>query len=109
MLKRGLRLIGDIDESRAVDLELQPGEVSLHEVSLVHGSNAHRSDVPRIGFIIRYATPAMQDPGYPVHCVRGNAGSLECAGEPIEGESEESFAAYREYLRVDSQTPAGAN
>jgi non-heme Fe2+,alpha-ketoglutarate-dependent halogenase len=109
MLKRGLRLIDDIDESRAVDLELQPGEASLHEVSLIHGSNANHSDLPRTGFIIRYATPAMQDPGYPVHCVRGNAGSLRCADEPVECESEEYFAAYREYLRVDSQTPGGAN
>ena len=109
MRKRGVSVIGDIDESRAVDLELRPGEASLHEVSLIHGSDANRSDLPRTGFIIRYATPAMQNPGYPLDCVRGNAGSHQCAREPIECDSEESFAAYREYLRVDSQTPGGAN
>jgi non-heme Fe2+,alpha-ketoglutarate-dependent halogenase len=109
MRKGGVRVMTDFDESSAVDMELQPGEASLHEVSLIHGSDANSSDLPRIGFIIRYATPAMQNPGYPVVCVRGSSGGIPDAGPPIVREPEECFAAYSEYLRIDSQTPGWAN
>jgi ectoine hydroxylase-related dioxygenase (phytanoyl-CoA dioxygenase family) len=44
----------DVDASRAVALELQPGEMSLHHVRLVHGSAANPSGERRIGFAIRY-------------------------------------------------------
>jgi ectoine hydroxylase-related dioxygenase (phytanoyl-CoA dioxygenase family) len=33
---------------------LQPGEVSLHHIKLVHGSEPNRSADRRIGFAIRY-------------------------------------------------------
>ena len=44
----------EVDEARAVDIVLQPGEMSLHHVRLVHGSPPNRSDDRRIGFAIRY-------------------------------------------------------
>ena len=44
----------EVDEAAAVDLVLQPGEMSLHHVKLIHGSNPNRSDDRRIGFAIRY-------------------------------------------------------
>ncbi len=43
-----------VDESEARDVTLAPGEMSLHHVRLVHGSEPNRSDLPRIGFVIRY-------------------------------------------------------
>lgn len=43
-----------VDESRAVDLILQPGDVSVHNPNLVHGSNANTSDQWRRGLTIRY-------------------------------------------------------
>lgn len=42
------------DESKAVDIELQPGEVSLHDVYLYHGSEPNLSDHPRRGMTLRY-------------------------------------------------------
>lgn len=36
------------------DVELKPGQVSLHDALLVHGSNANTSGKPRCGFAIRY-------------------------------------------------------
>jgi non-haem Fe2+, alpha-ketoglutarate-dependent halogenase len=100
MLKRGQRVAEEIDESAAVDLELLPGEASLHDIGLVHGSNANRSDGARTGFIVRYATPAMRQPEYPVYCVRGSAGDIRCEDEPPPVDSEESFQAFNEALAM---------
>lgn len=54
MLSRGQEIEVEVDESQAVDAILQPGEMSLHHVKLIHGSNANQSDDRRIGFAIRY-------------------------------------------------------
>jgi ectoine hydroxylase-related dioxygenase (phytanoyl-CoA dioxygenase family) len=45
---------GHLDESLAVDVELEAGQLSLHDVYLVHGSNANRSAHRRAGIAIRY-------------------------------------------------------
>ena len=44
----------EVDESKAVDIELAPGQMSLHHVLLVHGSEPNNSAARRIGFAIRY-------------------------------------------------------
>lgn len=54
LLSRGQEIEVDVDESKAVDIVLQPGEMSLHHVKLIHGSNPNRSNDRRIGFAIRY-------------------------------------------------------
>ncbi|MGE0717307.1 MAG: phytanoyl-CoA dioxygenase family protein [Alphaproteobacteria bacterium] len=54
LLTRGQELMVEVDESKAVDLVMQPGEMSLHHVRLFHGSEPNRSDDRRIGFAIRY-------------------------------------------------------
>ena len=43
-----------VDEAKAVDLELQPGDVSAHDVTIVHGSEANRSPHWRKAVAIRY-------------------------------------------------------
>ena len=43
-----------VDESRAVDLVLQPGDVSVHQPNIIHGSNANNSPLRRAGLTIRY-------------------------------------------------------
>lgn len=43
-----------VDESRAVDLILESGQISLHDVYLMHGSEANMSDRPRRGMTLRY-------------------------------------------------------
>lgn len=42
------------DESKAVDIELEPGQMSLHDVYMIHGANANRSPQRRAGVAIRY-------------------------------------------------------
>lgn len=43
-----------IDDRKAVDVTLEAGQVSLHHVMLVHGSDANRSQKRRCGYAIRY-------------------------------------------------------
>ena len=42
------------DKSTAVDVELEAGQMSLHDVYLIHGSNPNRSTRRRAGLAIRY-------------------------------------------------------
>ena len=45
---------GSFDEARAVDIELQPGQLSLHDVYMIHGAQANRSAQRRTGVALRY-------------------------------------------------------
>jgi len=57
MLTRGQEVEVDVDEAQAVNIELRPGEISLHHVRLIHGSGENTSGTRRIGFAIRYLPP----------------------------------------------------
>ena len=57
MLSRGQEIAVEVDEAHAVDLVLQPGQMSLHHVKIFHGSHQNRADDRRIGFAIRYLPP----------------------------------------------------
>jgi len=54
LLSRGQEIEVDVDEREAAMLELQPGQMSLHHVRLIHGSDPNPSGKRRIGFAIRY-------------------------------------------------------
>jgi non-heme Fe2+,alpha-ketoglutarate-dependent halogenase len=54
LLSRGQEIEVEVDDSKAVMLQLQPGEMSLHHVRIIHGSDPNPSDKRRIGFAIRY-------------------------------------------------------
>jgi non-haem Fe2+, alpha-ketoglutarate-dependent halogenase len=54
LLSRGQEVAVEVDATKAVRLDLSPGEMSLHHVRLVHGSPPNPSDDRRIGFAIRY-------------------------------------------------------
>lgn len=43
-----------VDEQRAVDIELAPGDVSIHNPMIIHGSNPNRSEKWRVGLTLRY-------------------------------------------------------
>lgn len=45
---------GSFDESIAVDLELEPGQMSLHDVYMIHGAQANTSEKRRTGVALRY-------------------------------------------------------
>ncbi|WP_095012064.1 phytanoyl-CoA dioxygenase family protein [Tsuneonella mangrovi] len=54
MLSRGQEISVEVHEDESHCIELNPGEMSLHHVRMVHGSGPNTSDRPRIGFAIRY-------------------------------------------------------
>ena len=73
-LSRGQEIVDGLDESAAVDLVLNQGEMSLHHLWIVHGSEAIRSNEPRIGIAVRYINTKVKyvGPGKPmVMLVRG--------------------------------------
>jgi ectoine hydroxylase-related dioxygenase (phytanoyl-CoA dioxygenase family) len=45
---------GAFDESTAVNLELQPGQMSLHDIFMIHGAAANTSNKRRTGIALRY-------------------------------------------------------
>jgi hypothetical protein len=56
-LSRGQEIEVDVDEDDAVDVVLRAGEMSLHHVNIIHGSNPNQSNGSRIGFAPRFTTP----------------------------------------------------
>ena len=54
LLSRGQEISVEVDKSKARGIALSMGEISLHHIKLVHGSDANRSNDRRIGFAIRY-------------------------------------------------------
>jgi hypothetical protein len=54
LLSRGQEIAVEVDETQAVDIALEPGEMSLHHVLIVHGSRPNTSADRRIGYAIRY-------------------------------------------------------
>ena len=54
LLSRGQEIAVEVKEGAAVDIQLEPGEMSLHHVLLFHASEPNRSSDRRIGFAIRY-------------------------------------------------------
>ncbi len=49
-----------IDESKAVDIEMRPGEVVIFNEATFHGSEANTSTTPRVACSVRYTTPEVK-------------------------------------------------
>ena len=82
-----------VDASKAVDLVLDPGDVSVHHPNIVHGSNANPSDMRRCGLTIRYIPTTTRivtdDPPWP--------SAFLLRGEAVEGVNDYlSWPPYRE-------------
>lgn len=100
MLSRGQEIAVDVDLKDIVALELDPGEMSLHHVRMVHGSGPNKSGRRRIGFAIRYLpTHVRQVMGQSdtATLVRGTDrfGHFGAERQPVEdfGEAERAFHA----------------
>lgn len=60
LLTRGQEIAVEVDEADAVEVELAPGEMSLHHGRVFHASNPNRSDDRRIGLAIRFIPTRMR-------------------------------------------------
>ena len=58
LLSRGQEISVPIDESLAVAMELEPGQISLHNVGLAHTSAPNLSNDRRIGLSMHYIPPS---------------------------------------------------
>ncbi len=101
LLTSGLEIAVAVEESEATDVVLRAGEMSLHHVNIVHGSNPNRSANARAGFAIRYVAPHVTQarPHFPVLLVRGRDpyGHFEIQNEVPGDDFEQSLAAFREF------------
>jgi ectoine hydroxylase-related dioxygenase (phytanoyl-CoA dioxygenase family) len=60
ILTRG-QIIQNVDETKAVDLILEPGEMSIHHGTIIHGSLPNNSNQRRIGFSLQsYMSPKIK-------------------------------------------------
>ena len=57
LLTRGQEVAVEVNEDDSVLTELQPGEMSLHHVKIVHASDLNQSNYRRIGVAIRFIAP----------------------------------------------------
>ncbi len=105
VLSRGQEIAVKVEESQAVDLVLRPGEMSLHHIGIVHGSNQNKSNVPRIGIAVRYIAPEVVQEGTErqwVLLVRGkdDFGHFDFVQPPRDDlVSDEDAAVHREALK----------
>ncbi|MEO8165377.1 MAG: phytanoyl-CoA dioxygenase family protein [Betaproteobacteria bacterium] len=56
-------LADDVDESKAADLTLAQGDMSLHHIKILHGSPPNQSPGRRMGYAIRYVAPYVKQRG----------------------------------------------
>jgi len=64
LLTRGQEVAVEVDPGQARTITLEPGEMSLHHVRIIHGSPPNESEARRIGFAIRYIpTSVRQEQG----------------------------------------------
>ena len=100
MLSRGQEIELNVSDDRAVAMELQPGEMSLHDVSVVHSSHPNDSGDIRIGCNITYISPDVRQTLGPdtAYLVRGQDtfGNFDLARTPRDPLSDTDQAAYAE-------------
>lgn len=68
--------VKDVDESLAVDFELEPGECSLHDARIIHGAQPNRSPYRRCGYTMRFFPASTKlnverNPGWKIWLARG--------------------------------------
>lgn len=71
--------VADLDESQAKDDVLQAGQISIHDVYLVHGSSENRSNKRRSDYAIRYMPASsryVRDPAWPANAYAAEKSQL---------------------------------
>jgi len=114
LLSRGQEVQAEVREEDATDVVLRAGEMSLHHVNIIHGSNPNRTDGRRVGFAIRFITPDVSQAGErpPAVLARGRDDfhHFELLPKPPDGPIDDAIAAQaaaaRRLLEALTKTPA---
>jgi ectoine hydroxylase-related dioxygenase (phytanoyl-CoA dioxygenase family) len=113
LFRRATEIEVEVDETLAADVELKPGELSLHDSSIIHGSSPNQSNSRRVGFVVRFVTPAFQSRVHQHPVVRarggGDCGKLPVLATPPVGELSECFTRWRAAFPVSPQANVGRN
>lgn len=109
LLSRGQEVAVDVSELETAEIELQPGEMSIHHVQLVHGSDPNLADWPRLGYAIRYIPTSVKQTGTrtiaTLACGTDRYGHFDLAGRPRDDLDDEALALAREAeARLESIT-----
>jgi len=98
MLSRGQEIDLNVSSKKAVAVDLQPGEMSLHDISVVHSSERNSSAEIRIGCNITYIAPEIRQTlgSDTAYLVRGqdNQRNFYLAPTPHDSESKETQEYY---------------
>lgn len=103
LLTRGQEITDGINENSAVDIELQPGEMSLHHAGTAHASAPNKGADRRIGIAIRYMAPHVRSVAGPESALlvrgRDTYGHFELESPPA---ADMDPAAIAEHDRVNA-------
>jgi ectoine hydroxylase-related dioxygenase (phytanoyl-CoA dioxygenase family) len=96
LLRRGEE-VAAVNEADALDVVLQPGEMSLHHSAILHMSKPNTSGAPRIGFIVRFVTDQITNRATPMLSAHGKAdcSHLILAAPSLGADQYTAFEAWR--------------
>jgi non-heme Fe2+,alpha-ketoglutarate-dependent halogenase len=103
MLIYGQTVETAVDESHAVEVELRAGQMSLHDLNIIHGSNPNVSDHDRIGFIIRFAGAGTTRGTQVLRGIDGGCEHTNLLVRPAEPFAEDILQGYKEFLDSPDQ------
>lgn len=52
--------LNKVEEEKAIDLEMSPGQISFFNEATFHGSEVNHSEIARVAFSVRYTTPEVK-------------------------------------------------
>jgi non-heme Fe2+,alpha-ketoglutarate-dependent halogenase len=103
LLSHGQQAEIEVEAGDVLDVVLRAGEMSIHQVNLLHSSLPNKSNMNRIGFSMTYITPAETRSIMPVLLARGRltAGhEFDVWREPPDLNLTSAFAAHEEFTRA---------
>jgi ectoine hydroxylase-related dioxygenase (phytanoyl-CoA dioxygenase family) len=103
LLRRGEQ-VATVNEADALDVVLQPGDMSLHHSAILHRLKPNTSCGPRIGFIVRFVTDQITNRATSMLGAHGKAGCrhLILAAPSLGADQYTAFEAWRKLGEAQS-------